>query len=66
MSETELEFNMRSHAWYIGYAPYENPRYSFVVLIEHGMSGGGVAAPIAARVLRKMNELEYFDPKNLK
>ncbi|MDR1912020.1 MAG: penicillin-binding protein 2, partial [Helicobacteraceae bacterium] len=30
MSETELEFNMRSHAWYIGYAPYENPRYSFV------------------------------------
>ncbi|MDR1452251.1 MAG: penicillin-binding protein 2 [Helicobacteraceae bacterium] len=60
MSETELEFNMRSHAWYIGYAPYENPRYAFVALVEHGMSGGGVAAPISARILRKMNDLGYF------
>ncbi|MDR0665379.1 MAG: penicillin-binding protein 2 [Helicobacteraceae bacterium] len=60
MSETELEFNMRSHAWYIGYAPFEKPRYAFVTLVEHGMSGGGVAAPITARVLRKMTELGYF------
>jgi penicillin-binding protein 2 len=60
MNETELEFNMRSHAWYIGYAPYEKPRYAFVTLVEHGMSGGGVAAPITARILRKMAELEYF------
>jgi hypothetical protein len=28
--------------------------------VEHGMSGGGVAAPITARILRKMNELKYF------
>ncbi|MDR2639740.1 MAG: penicillin-binding protein 2, partial [Helicobacteraceae bacterium] len=58
MSETELEFNMRSHAWYIGYAPYDKPRYAFITLVEHGMSGGGVAAPITARILRKMNELK--------
>jgi penicillin-binding protein 2 len=61
MSESQLEFNMRSHAWYIGYAPLDKPRYAFATLIEHGMSGGGHAAPLTARVLRKMDELGYFE-----
>ncbi|MDR0746443.1 MAG: penicillin-binding protein 2 [Helicobacteraceae bacterium] len=60
MSEKEYEFQMRSHAWFMGYAPFENPRYSLVVLVEHGMSGGAVAAPLAADILRKMIELGYF------
>ncbi|GHV08114.1 penicillin-binding protein [Campylobacterota bacterium] len=61
MSERELEFNSRSHAWFIGYAPASKPRYALVVLIEHGMSGGGVAAPLAAQILQKMIELNYFE-----
>ncbi|GHS86929.1 penicillin-binding protein [Campylobacterota bacterium] len=60
MNESQLEFNMRSHAWFIGFAPYEKPRYAFVVLVEHGMSGGGVAAPVAAQIMLKMTELDYF------
>src|SRR5262249_43122845 len=35
----------RDHAWFAGYAPAQNPRISFVVLIEHGGMGGRIAAP---------------------
>lgn len=46
------------HAWFIGFAPAEAPRYAVAVLIERGGSlgdeatGGRVAAPIAATMLR--------------
>jgi penicillin-binding protein 2 len=30
----------RDHAWFAGYAPSENPEIAFVVLLEHGGSGG--------------------------
>ena len=41
------------HAWFIGFAPAEAPRYAVAVLVEHGGSlgseatGGRVAGPIA-------------------
>ncbi len=43
----------KSHAWFMGFAPFENPEIAVVVLVENGGSGGGVAAPIAGRYLRK-------------
>jgi peptidoglycan glycosyltransferase len=45
------------HAWFIGFAPADAPRYAIAVLIENGGSfgqeatGGVVAAPVARRVL---------------
>ncbi|MBN1541052.1 penicillin-binding protein 2 [candidate division KSB1 bacterium] len=45
-----------SHAWFIGFAPYERPQVAICVFVENGGGGGGVAAPIAARILRR-----YFD-----
>lgn len=44
----------RDHAWYVGYAPYENPRIAFAVLIENGGHGGSAAAPVGAALLRAM------------
>lgn len=41
----------RSHAWFAGYAPAEEPEIAIVVLIEHGGSGGRVAGPVARQVL---------------
>ena len=41
-----------AHAWFIGFAPMENPEVALVVLIENGGSGGGVAAPIAGEIFR--------------
>jgi penicillin-binding protein 2 len=41
----------RSHAWFAGWAPAENPELVIVVLVEHGGSGGKVAWPIAKQIL---------------
>jgi peptidoglycan glycosyltransferase len=46
------------HAWFVAFAPAEAPRFAVAVIVEHGGSaqfeatGGRVAAPIAARMLR--------------
>lgn len=41
----------RDHAWFVGYAPAEDPRIAFAVVVEHGGHGGSAAAPVARRVL---------------
>ena len=43
----------RSHAWFAGYAPTENPQVAIVVIVEHGGAGGRAAAPIALQVLQE-------------
>lgn len=46
-------WDLRDHAWFVSFAPYENPNYLIAVFVEHGESGGKVAAPIAASILKK-------------
>ena len=54
--------NEPPHAWFIAFAPAENPQYAVSVIIEHGgssgadaeVTGGRVAAPVAAQVLRAL------------
>jgi len=41
----------RDHAWFIGYAPAEDPEIAFAIVIEHGGHGGTTAAPVAKQVL---------------
>jgi len=41
----------RSHAWFAGWAPREDPEIAIVVFVEHGGSGGRVAWPIAKQIL---------------
>jgi peptidoglycan glycosyltransferase len=42
-----------NQAWFIGFAPYDNPKYAVAVTIEKTqLFGGQVAAPIAADVLQ--------------
>ena len=42
-----------SHAWFTGFITNPGAPLAFVVLVEHGGSGFGVAAPIANTVLQK-------------
>jgi penicillin-binding protein 2 len=49
------------HAWFVGFAPSRNPKYSVVVLIENGESGGHNAAPVARKVFDFMLENGFFD-----
>jgi len=41
----------KSHAWMTGFFPYKEPKVAFVVFIEHGGSGGLVAAKLVKEVL---------------
>jgi penicillin-binding protein 2 len=49
----KLSGKTQDHAWFIAYAPVENPRIAVAVLVEHGGHGGGAAAPIARRVIEE-------------
>jgi penicillin-binding protein 2 len=40
-----------AHAWFAGFAPFDDPEIAVVVLVEHGGSGGKIAAPIAKQIL---------------
>ncbi|HXU99654.1 MAG TPA: penicillin-binding protein 2 [Caulobacteraceae bacterium] len=43
---------MRDHAWFVAFAPYDDPRYAMSVLVEHGGWGAEAAAPKAAQLMR--------------
>jgi penicillin-binding protein 2 len=43
----------KDHAWFIGFAPYEDPQVAICVVVENGGSGGTVAAPIAGMLIEK-------------
>ncbi len=42
----------KTHAWFVGFAPAENPRVVVAVVVEQKGAGGIVAAPIAREILR--------------
>lgn len=52
------------HAWFVGFAPADNPVIAVAVIVENGGSmgseatGGKIAAPIAKAVMSKAIELE--------
>jgi penicillin-binding protein 2 len=45
-----LPLHLRHQAWFIGYAPTEDPRIAVAVMVEHGGYGGSTAAPIARKL----------------
>ena len=50
----------QDHAWFVGYAPSDNPKAAIVVFLEHGGKGGQRAAPLAKRIFEWMNDHGYF------
>ncbi len=49
---SSIAYNYRDHAWFAGFAPYDDPRIAVVVLVEHGGFGASVAAPIAREIFK--------------
>jgi penicillin-binding protein 2 len=41
----------RPHALFVAYAPHDNPLYALSVIVEHGTSGSGSAAPLARDIM---------------
>ncbi|MBI5234190.1 MAG: penicillin-binding protein 2 [Deltaproteobacteria bacterium] len=47
-----IPYELRDHAWFVGFAPYEDPSIAVVVLVEHGGFGASAAAPVALEVIK--------------
>lgn len=48
------------HAWFVGFAPYDDPQLVITILIEGGGEGSAAAVPVAKEVLEW-----YFNKDNL-
>ena len=46
----EVDKAKETHAWFVGFAPADDPKIAVCVIVEEGGSGGHTAAPIAAKL----------------
>jgi penicillin-binding protein 2 len=53
--------NWPTHAWTVGYAPFENPEIAVVAFVYSGGEGASVAGPIVRRTLEAYFELKTID-----
>jgi len=51
LENKELPYELRDHSIFTCYAPYDKPKFSLAVLVEHMGSGSKVAAPISKRIM---------------
>ena len=51
LKNKELPYKLRDHSIFSGYAPFNKPRYSISVVLEHHGSGSKFAAPMARDIL---------------
>ena len=56
VKQTDIIYKERDHAWFVAFAPVEDPKYAISVLVEHGGSGSSAAAPVAKKVIKKIIE----------
>ena len=53
-SSAEHKKGAKTHGWFCGFAPENNPQIAFAVMIENAGHGGAVAAPVAYKFLREI------------
>ena len=49
-----------THAWFAGFSPIKKPKISIVVFLEYGGKGGDKPSRIAAKIFKKLKEVEYL------
>ena len=55
------KFVNSTDSWFVGFAPADKPQVAFAILVEDGGQGAKAAAPIAARLVAKVAELNYLN-----
>jgi penicillin-binding protein 2 len=60
----ENHMGSETHAWFAGYAEWEEPEIAFVIFVENGGHGGANAAPIASKLVAFYDLLRTNDPQN--
>ena len=56
IKQKDIEYKDRDHALFVAFAPYSDPKYAISVVVEHGGTGSGSAAPIAKKIIKKVLE----------
>lgn len=51
-ADRDAKGNLPTHAWFVAFAPYQDPEIAVTVFVANGGEGSSVAAPVAAKVLR--------------
>ncbi len=54
---------LRDHAWFVSYAPVEDPRIAVAVLVENMGHGGSAAAPLAKHMIEAYVKLAPYEPR---
>ncbi|OED36172.1 penicillin-binding protein 2 [PVC group bacterium (ex Bugula neritina AB1)] len=57
---SKLPKKYENHAWFSGYAPFDNPQVSLIIFLENGKSGGRYAAKVAHDILKDIFELPSY------
>ena len=50
-NKNALRKELHDHAWFIGYAPYENPQIIVSIILENAGGGGSTAAPVVRKIM---------------
>ena len=59
----DLAPHLQHHAWFVGWAPVEDPQLVIALVVEHGGGGGSIAAPTAS-IIFSAALLDEHDPPN--
>lgn len=51
VNNRNVPWEQRDHALFVGFAPYDAPKYAVSVVVEHGGGGSKAAAPVARDIL---------------
>jgi penicillin-binding protein 2 len=58
----DLPYEIRDHAWFVAFAPVDNPQIVVAAMVEHGGHGGSAAAPIVKAVMQEFFRTRYAAP----
>lgn len=59
----DIPKKLRDHAWFVSYAPVDEPKIAVAVLVEHMGHGGSVAAPLAKQMIEAFVKFEPESPQ---
>lgn len=60
---SSVPWELRDHSIFVGFAPYDNPRFAVGTIVEHGGSGAGRAANITRAVLSEALKRDGLEPQ---
>ena len=58
----ENHLGKTTHAWFAGWAEWQNPEIAIVVFMENAGHGGSFAAPVAGKIVRYYHDKYHAEP----